>query len=448
MSRAALDRARVVADAVLHEGYLLYPYRASSAKNQVRWQFGVLGPVGASAAGAGEEPSMRVECLLEPGPEPVLDLRLRFLQLQARTVEQATADGFEPVRELRAGPSSWLSWDEAVDREIDLGPFRLRDLLGDGGPLRVPVHVTGGEDLELLHAGGRVVGRLRRWRWPLHAQVELVVTGEAAARPLMALTVRLDNVAEHPPGGDRDEAHRRSLLTAHLVLALDGGAFCSAIDPPAWAAARAAACDNRRCWPVLVGAEGQRDVVLASPIILDDRPQIAAESAGELFDATEIDEILTLRVMTMTEDEKREARATDPRAAAILDRCGGISPADLQRLHGARREVPGPPVADEAPWWDPGTDASVSPETDAVEVAGVAVARGSRVRVHPARRADAQDMFFADQEALVTGVLHDVDGQVHVAVVLADDPASDLHGWYGRYFYFAPEELEPLEATP
>ena len=39
-------RARAIADAVLYEGYLLYPYRATSAKNQSRWQFGVVGPPG------------------------------------------------------------------------------------------------------------------------------------------------------------------------------------------------------------------------------------------------------------------------------------------------------------------------------------------------------------------------------------------------------------------
>jgi hypothetical protein len=67
--------------------------------------------------------------------------------------------------------------------------------------------------------------------------------------------------------------------------------------------------------------------------------------------------------------------------------------------------------------------------------------------VHPSRRADAQDIFFADQVARVAAVVTDVDGDVHVAVVLVDDPAADLHDWYGRYFYFAPDELEPLPAA-
>ncbi|MEP7091132.1 MAG: hypothetical protein ABI776_13620, partial [Nocardioidaceae bacterium] len=178
-------------------------------------------------------------------------------------------------------------------------------------------------------------------------------------------------------------------------------------------------------------------------------------------DSTEIDEILTLRVMTMTDAEKAEARATDHRAAEIIDRCDAMTTETLQQLHGVLRdphqpvaaapatdqravEAPGPDTGD-VPWWDPATDASVSPETDSVMIAGVPVARGSLVRVHPSRRADAQDLFFADQVARVNAVLHDVDGSTHVAVVLVDDPAADLHEWYGRYFYFAPDELEPLD---
>jgi len=113
-----------------------------------------------------------------------------------------------------------------------------------------------------------------------------------------------------------------------------------------------------------------------------------------------------------------------------------------------------PPSFDtgEAPWWDPATDAAVNPDVDEVVINGISVSKGSLVRVHPNRRADAQDLFFADQVARVTAVLSDVDGSVHIALVLVDDPASDMHEWYGRYFYYAPDELEPLQpgdaATP
>jgi len=161
--------------------------------------------------------------------------------------------------------------------------------------------------------------------------------------------------------------------------------------------------------------------------------------------------------MTMTEDEKAEARATDPRARAIVDRCDRMSDADLQRLHGIRRDPPADaavtavtaplPAAlmnPDVPWWDPAADATARPETDAVVIDGIRVAKDSLVRIHPSRRADAQDLFFADQVARVTAVLSDVDGSVHVALVLVDDPAADLHDWYGRYLYYSPDELEPL----
>jgi hypothetical protein len=88
---------------------------------------------------------------------------------------------------------------------------------------------------------------------------------------------------------------------------------------------------------VLVGAEGERTMLLASPIILYDYPQIAPESPGNLFDGTEIDEILTLRIMTMTDEEKREMGATDARARALLDRTESLDQEQLMALHGTLR---------------------------------------------------------------------------------------------------------------
>jgi hypothetical protein len=210
---------------------------------------------------------------------------------------------------------------------------------------------------------------------------------------------------------------------------------------------------------VLAGSPGQRDIVLISPIILYDHPEIAEQSKGALYDSTEIDEILTLRIMTMTDEEKAQARATDPLAAAIIDRCDSMSPEAMLNLHGVLRDPHAvssavqadPPVADLIPeipegvdWWDPLADNAVRPDVDAVLVDGVKVTRGSRVRLHPSRRADAQDIFFADKIAMVTSVHEDVEGNQHVGVVVEDDPAADLHDWYGRYLYFAPDEVEPL----
>jgi hypothetical protein len=200
---------------------------------------------------------------------------------------------------------------------------------------------------------------------------------------------------------------------------------------------------------VLAGEDGGRAVVLSSPIIMYDHPQVAPESPGDLFDACEIDEILTLRTLTLTEEEKAEARATDPRARVIVDRAGAIPDEVLARLHGAVRSVR--PVSSDVPpgasvpWWEAEAEALVSPATDAVIVDGVPVARGSRVRLHPRPAGtDAHDMFLENRLARVEAVLLDVDGSRHIAVVLEDDPGADLHRWNGRYHYFGPDELSPV----
>jgi hypothetical protein len=198
--------------------------------------------------------------------------------------------------------------------------------------------------------------------------------------------------------------------------------------------------------PVLIADDAGVDAVLVSPIILGDHPAIAPESAGDLFDATEIDEILTLRIMTMTDEEKADARGTDPRASAILDRCDTMTDSSLGLLHGARRDEAVPAYGDDVPWWEAAQDARAEPESDAVMVAGVPVSKGTRVLLRPSRRADAQDIFLAGLTAIVARVYFDVDGNTHVAVALEDDPGADLYGATGRFYYFSPDEVEPLPA--
>ena len=305
---------------------------------------------------------------------------------------------------------------------------------------------------------------------------------ERVAGPYRALRlrVRVENRTQPPASpASRPDALPYALISAHLLIGIGGGTFLSMTDPPEWAAAEIAACAQEGTWPVLTGPPDCRGLMLAAPVILPDHPEIAPESAGDLFDATEIDEILTLRTMALTDEEKLQARATDPRAAALLDRVDHLPPEMLERMHGAIRylsgapgpagspEPAGPPVlsapqgapgrpqeqagaaAQRVPWWDPGADTSVSPETDHVIIAGVRVARGSRVRMQPgARRADAQDLFLAGREALVEAVLNDVDGQVHVAVSPVLDPLAELQRGHGRFLYFAPDEIEPLAADP
>jgi hypothetical protein len=131
---------------------------------------------------------------------------------------------------------------------------------------------------------------------------------------------------------------RRTLCSTHTVLRAQGGAFVSLTDPPPALRAAAEACRNEGTWPVLAGEPGDRRTLLSSPIILSDHPQIAPESPGDLFDGGEIDQLLILNILSLTDAEKAEMRASDPRAGEILDRTEALTSEELMGLHGAIRE--------------------------------------------------------------------------------------------------------------
>lgn len=449
--------ARAVADAVLYEGYVLYPYRASARKNQMRWQFGVLAPPAYARAEGSERSTMRTEVVVDPGSDAVLSVRIRCLQVQHRCVEAVRPDGtFVSVDGLAVDGVRWVPWDEAVEHEIDLEPVPLLPL-GDG-LASVVVELPAGDEIELLHAnGGALVGRAVRRRERVNGLVRIGAQWADGDGALLKLSIDVENTTDwNDPGADRDAAMGRSLLAVHTLLAVDDGAFVSLLDPPAYAAAAVAGCLNDGTFPVLAGERlddgAASGVVLSSPIILYDHPAVAPESQGDFCDATEIDEILALRVVTLTDEEKAEARGTDPRSAAIIDRCDDMAPEAWERLHGTVRALGATtePV-ETVPWWDPGAegevDAGVDPSTDTVWIGGVEVGKGTSVRLRPSRRADAHDLFLAGLTATVAGIFHDVDGADHVAVTLDDDPASEMFEWQRRYLYFHPDEIEVLQDT-
>jgi hypothetical protein len=491
--------ALTVADAILYEGYLLYPYRQSSRKNQARFQFGVLMPPAYAAVDDCEPSAAQTECLAEARDDARVQILVRFLHVQRRSVQQAPAhpaggpqDATEwtDVPTLTVDGTEYTRFTEATEREehAELSVAELAVLAEAGPGVEIPFHIDAGESAEdLADSSGTLAGRLVH-RWDALDGV-LRVRAERVAGPYQALRLRLRVENHTQPDialGDREDGLRYALVAAHALIGVPGGSFISMTDPPEWASAEVAACHNEGTWPVLAGPADCQDLMLSSPVILYDHPEIAPESAGDLFDATEIDEILTLRTLALTDEEKREARATDPRAADLIDRLDGLPPEMMEKLHGAiryleprsgpartpaetsgRPEAPGSPApttpfgpfpaapavdevpvfhTPDVPWWDPGSDSSVSPETDEVLIGGVSVGRGSKVRMRPGtRRADAQDLFLVGREAQVEAVLHDVDGQVHVAVTpLADPMAAELQRAQGRFLYFAPGELEPI----
>lgn len=433
MSDTPFADAQGVADAVLFEGYLLYPYRRSSVKNRMRFQFGVLMPresvreeTAPTVAGSAESWYQQTEALVEPGPHGgLLRVKVRFLQLQRRTVERPSTAGWQPVDRLEVGGVVHAPFDEAVERHADV-------VVRWDGTAEAATEVTAwaaaGCDIEELT--GAATGRVLRRRQLLAASVTATLEPVPAPFRLARLRVRVENATLGPgaaSGASRDDVLSRSLLATHTMVAAEGARFVSLLDPPEWAAAAAAACENHHTFPVLVG---DARVLLSSPIILYDFPKLAPESPGDLFDSTEIDEILSLRTLTLTDEEKAEARATDPRAAALIERVGGMPPEVIARLHGVIRTMEhlGRPPP--------------SRQDDVILGSGERAHPGHLVRLRPrGPGTDAADMFLAGRVARIESVFDDVDGRRHVAVTLPEDPGADLQQWYGRYLYFSPDEL-------
>jgi hypothetical protein len=328
-----MDLVRQIADAILYEGYLLWPYRRSALKNRQRWTFGGVYPAGHSAGRAGDDPSeMQTQCLLEGDEDTELDVRVRFLQVVVRQVFAAEAEGLVPVDELEVGGERRVSWQEAAEREVEAERIRPSRL---GEPRRVNVHVAAGTSGEELRTAARPAGALRRSWKELRGTID--IGAEEVRAGLFRLTVRIHNDSGYA-GKSREDALLQTFCSTHTVLAARGGAFVSLTDPPDAVREAAGDCENVGTWPVLVGPEDDRSTMLSSPIILPDYPQIAPESPGDLFDATEIDQMLVLNILSLTDEERQEMRDSDPRAREILERTEALSDQELMNLHGAVRE--------------------------------------------------------------------------------------------------------------
>lgn len=331
-AHAAAEDVRRIADAVLYEGYVLWPYRRSALKNQRRWTFGGVYPRAHSEGHPDDAWQMRTQCLLETaGGDAAVSVGVRFLHVVRRGVARATDDGgLEAVDELTVAGERHLAWEEAVEREVAVDvPLR--------GPGRhVPIEVAAGREEEpLCDARGVPAGAIVRTWEPLQGAVE--VRAEQLEPGLHRVTVEVLNTTPWA-GGPREAVLPRTFCSTHTVLRATGGAFVSLTDPPDALREAAAACDNTGTWPVLVGAPGERGTLLSSPIILEDHPQIAPESPGDLFDGGEIDQMLVLNILSLTDEEKAEMRDSDPRTRAILERTEALSEAELARLHGTIRD--------------------------------------------------------------------------------------------------------------
>ncbi|HVV02221.1 MAG TPA: hypothetical protein VHH88_12710, partial [Verrucomicrobiae bacterium] len=261
------------------------------------------------------------------------------------------------------------------------------------------------------------------------------------------ITARVINQTPVQEPAGPDQVLMQTFASSHATLVTEGGEFISLLDPPTEWKEEAAGCVNIGVWPVLVGREetGERDAMLASPIILYDYPKIAPESAGPLFDGTEIDEILTLRILTMTDDEKKEMSRVDEQARRLLERTESLPEASLLKMHGTMRENSEPAPIEFDHFF------GAAAPLKGVSVAGVFLKPGDRVRIHPKGRADIMDLALDGKTAVIEAVEQDAENRVHLSLVIESDPGKDL-GFArqpGHRFFYGIDEVEPLvEAAP
>ena len=330
----APDPVEAITRSVLYEGYILWPYRRSALKNQRRWTFGGVYPRAYSVSGHNDDPwLMRTECLIaaEPRAAVELDVSIRFLHIVERRVLRHDPTGDRFVDSLTVAGVTHVSWQEAVERSFVPPAMRLGD-----GPAHTPIEIDAGERAEpIVDADGVVAGTIvRRWQ-PLSGAID--VSAARISERAWKLRVDVSNRSAWA-GESRELTLLRTMASTHARFTVRGGTFVSLTDPPDRFAGLAGACENLGTWPVLVGDPRACDTVLSSPIILPDFPGVAPESRGDFFDGAEIDQLLALSVLSLTDEEQRQVRETDPRAREILDRCHGMSAEQFMRLHGLNRE--------------------------------------------------------------------------------------------------------------
>ena len=313
------DGVEKIAAAILYEGYILYPYRKTAIKNRQRWNFGTLYPRVYAEQQRPQEPfHLIAEFLAIPAVDATFDIKISFLQL----IRQQGSNGPHELSD----PS--LAWDEAVERTWENRGLKLSDLLAT--PFEFALHLQGAALPE---------GRSSTPAADLEARLNVMATSllDGSCR----VRLEFQNTSPLASGADarRDEALPRSFVSAHVILSIMGGEFVSLLDPAPAYGASAAACNNVGVFPVLAGEEPDRTLLFCSPIILYDYPKIAPESEGDFFDGTEMDEMLTLRVLTLTDAEKEEMRHGDPRARKILERTESLTGEDMLKAHGAVRSL-------------------------------------------------------------------------------------------------------------
>ncbi|MBA2504898.1 MAG: hypothetical protein H0V29_03025 [Thermoleophilaceae bacterium] len=273
-------------DALLYEGYALYPYTPGSTKNSTPTPFGIVYPPGYAADQPAAHDTLRMDMALEPAAEGAeIEATVRFLQ---------------------AGTDSER---RAIERRVEL-PRTSLDALRDGGV---------GAPFEFDGLTGRARVRVHE------------IDGD---RSRVRVRVCVHNTTEPERAiEDRGSALAHSLISTHVIAHAPGSRFESATEHPE--------LQSVNTFPVL--ATEADDTALGATIVLPDHPRLAPESAGSLFDGTEIEEALLLHVQTLSDPEREAIASGDPAVRAMVERAACATPEEMMRLHG-RLEMRDPEI--------------------------------------------------------------------------------------------------------
>ena len=373
-------------DSLLYEGYALYPYTPGATKNATPTPFGIVYPPRYAAELASTYDHLELRCVLQAESDAEIDAEVRFLV--------PAGSGHEAVPLRIVMPSARVGAVAATPRTRD------RSLPRGCGELTVRVFLTA------------VVLR------PGEYEVSL----------------RVENLTACDPSATRGEALRSSLISTHPLIRVSKGRFISPLERP---------CDVVNTYPVL--ATPDDGTVLGATIVLPDHPQIAPESRGSLFDATEIEEALVLHVQALSDAERQEIAAADSAVREMIERASAVTPDELLRLHGRmtlRDPVPERDRMTLVPPPEPPGLADPSAGQEEAEVDGVVYRRGMRVRLRPAPEADFHARMLLGRCATVERIFTDYDGRVHLGVTIDDDPGHDLMRETNRFLFFFPPEVE------
>jgi hypothetical protein len=385
-------------DALLYEGYALYPYTPGATKNATPTPFGILYPPTYAAGLPSTFDRLELRCLLHAAPEAVLGAEVRFLAGGGER-HQALA------QRVRLG-------------DMSVGALAEASASGEPGAER-EAEVAGVSGERLLLALGLRAGEV------------------AADSYEIALTV--ENRTPCAEGLERAAALARSLLSTHPIVRVSEGCFSSPLE---------CTCVSVNTFPVLAGDDD--DVVLGAAIVLPDHPQIAPESRGGLFDSTEIEEALLLHVQALSDGEREEIERQDPVVREMVARAAAATPEDIVALHGrvTLRDPPSPAgrsrVSDSPPQ-EPADLVDPRSGEEYADVDGIRFRRGGKVRIRPGADADLHARMLDGHTATIERIMIDYDGKMHLGVTIDDDPGQELMRDSGRFLFFFAPEVEVLQ---